>query len=89
LEVDEECAANGKQVTFHFAPGGTLKRNSLHEAQWSKGSVKVLITVTEGYCSTVEDGFYSSAYGEKEPAPVLALFMPKDRMSWKIKVMDN
>ncbi len=89
LEGIDECAHPGeKAIYFHLAPGCQIQLYPPGEVEVSLGSAFVKFTSKDARWS-LENGCYSKAYGEKEPAHVLVLRSSAQSVAWKIQNRNN
>lgn len=87
LEGIDECGHPGpKAIHFHLAPGCQVQLYPPQEARVSLGSAYVKMSSEDGRWE-MDKGFYSKAYGEKEPASVLVLRSSAPRVEWKIQAL--
>ena len=88
LEGLDECDHPGqKAIYFHLAPGSQVHLYPPAEAKVSLGKAYVRFSSQDGRWEQ-EPGYYSKAYGEKEPAPVLVLKSSAKSVSWKIQILE-
>ncbi len=88
LEGLDECDHSGlKSIYFHLAPGCQVQLYPPVEARVSLGSAYIKLTSQDGRWE-LEKGYYSRAYGEKEPAQVLVLKSSVKSAGWKIQTLD-
>ncbi len=80
----DECRGKGiKSIYFHAAPGWKAKKVSAKVARLSIGGQTARFESPDGEWS-VEEGFYSGEYGNKERAEVLILKSEAKIISWSI-----